>query len=127
MTEAKTKNLRVDFLCLYWYGDITASDPVGDLQKYLQRWDRYHLPIWLTECSGADFSFHHRRTTVTDNAQFAAASAAMLEKLPFVERYAWFGTAWTPDSKDYPTSGLYNNATHALTPVGQAWTEVHEP
>ena len=74
MTEAKTKNLRVDFLCLHWYGDITASDPVGDLQKYLQRyWDRYHLPIWLTEFSGADFSFHHRRTTVTDNAQFAAA------------------------------------------------------
>jgi lysophospholipase L1-like esterase len=128
MTEAKTKNLRVDFLCVHWYGDVTASDPVGNLQKYLQGyWDRYHLPIWLTEFSGADFSFHHRKTTVTDNANFAAAAAAMLEQLPFVERYAWFGTAWTPDSKDYPTSGLYDNATHALTPVGQAWTEVHEP
>ena len=127
MTEAKARNLRVDFLCLHWYGDITAPDPVGELQKYLQGyWDRYHLPIWLTEFSGADFSFHHRRTTVEDNVRFAAAAAAMLEKLPFVERYAWFGTAWTPDSKDYPTSGLYNNATQALTPVGQAWSEVHE-
>ena len=128
MTRAKATHRRVDFLCLHWYGDITAPDPVLELQKYLQTyWDRYHLPIWLTEFSGADFSFHRRPATVTDNAQFAAAAAAMLEKLPFVERYAWFGTAWTPESKDYPTSGLYNNATHELTPVGQAWSAVHEP
>jgi len=122
MTEARQRHLRIDFLCLHWYGDITAPDPVGTLRAYLQSyWDRYHLPIWLTEYSGADFSFHHRKTTVEDNAQFAAASAAMMDKLPFVERYAWFGTQWTPDSKDYPTSGLYNNATHALTPVGAAY------
>ncbi|MFP5229297.1 MAG: glycosyl hydrolase [Acidobacteriota bacterium] len=128
MTQAKARKLRVDFLCLHWYGDITAPDPVGELQKYLlSYWDRYHLPIWLTEFSGADFSFHHRHATVADNARFAAAAAAMLEQLPFVERYAWFGTAWTPNSKDYPTSGLYNNATHALTPVGVAWRGVHEP
>ena len=122
MAEARRRHLRVDFLCLHWYGDITAPDSVGTLRAYLQTyWERYHLPIWLTEYSGADFSFHRRKTTVEDNAQFAAASAAMLDKLPFVERYAWFGTQWTPDSKDYPASGLYNNATHALTPVGAAY------
>jgi len=125
MEQAKARHLRVDFLCLHWYGDITAPDPVGDLRQYLQGyWDRYHLPIWLTEFAGADFSFHMRRTTVEDNANFAAAAAAMLEKLPFVERYAWFGTAWTPDSRDYPTSGLYDNATHSLTPVGKAWRQL---
>jgi lysophospholipase L1-like esterase len=122
MAEARKKHLRVDFLCLHWYGDITAPDPVGALRKYLQGyWNRYHLPIWLTEFSGADFSFHKRRTTVQDNARFAAAAAAMMDKLPYVERYAWFGTAWTPGSKDYPTSGLYNDTTHALTPVGVAY------
>jgi lysophospholipase L1-like esterase len=122
MQQAKNKNLRVDFLCLHWYGDITAPNAAGELQRYLQSyWDRYHLPVWLTEYSGADFSFHLRHTTVKDNSEFAAASAAMLEKLPFVERYAWFGTQWTPDSKDYPTSGLYDHTTHALTPVGLAW------
>lgn len=125
MTQSKARNLRVDFLCLHWYGDITAPDPVDDLRKYLQTyWDRYHLPIWLTEYSGANFSFHRRPATVADNAAFAAASAAMLEKLPFVERYAWFGTEWTPDSKEYPTSGLYDNAMHSLTPVGKAWSGV---
>lgn len=122
MAEARKRHLRVDFLCLHWYGDITAPDPVGALRQYLETyWERYHLPIWLTEYSGADFSFHRRKTTVEDNARFAAESAAMMDKLPFVERYAWFGTAWTPDSKDYPTSGLYNNATHSLSPVGVAY------
>ena len=106
-------------------GDITAPDAVGTLREYLQTyWNRYHLPIWLTEFSGADFSFHRRRTTVEDNAQFANAAGAMLDKLPFLERYAWFGTAWTPDSKDYPTSGLYDNATQSLSPVGTAYAAV---
>ena len=124
MTKAKETHLRVDFLCLHWYGDITAPDAVASLRTYLQSyWDRYHLPIWLTEFSGADFSFHRRKTTVEDNAKFASEAAAMMQQLPFVERYAWFGTAWTPDSKDYPTSGLYNNAAHALTPIGLAWRE----
>ena len=124
MAQAKQKHLRVDFICLHWYGDITAPDAVASLRAYLQSyWDRYHLPIWLTEFSGADFSFHRRKTTVEDNVKFASEAAAMMEQLPFVERYAWFGTAWTPDSKDYPTSGLYNNAAHALTPIGVAWRD----
>ena len=124
MDKANQKHLRVDFLCLHWYGDITANNAVGELQKYLQSyWDRYHLPIWLTEYSGADFSFHLRHTTTQDNAAFATASAAMMDRLPFVERYAWFGTQWTPESKDYPTSGLYENSRHTLTPVGIAWRD----
>ena len=102
MAEAKQKNLRVDFLCLHWYGDITKPNAVESLQEYLQEyWERYHLPIWLTEFSGADFDYHQRKTTVQDNAAFAAAAGTMLEELPFVERYAWFGSKWTPQAKEY--------------------------
>src|SRR5262249_12111466 len=91
MAQARTKHLRVDFICLHWYGDITAPDPVGRLRAYLEGyWKRYRLPIWLTEYSGADFEHHTRKTTVADNARFAADSIAMMESLPYVERYAWF-------------------------------------
>jgi|GEM_PF-452699 len=122
MVAAKAKNLRVDFLCLHWYGDITQPNAVETLRAYLQGyWDRYHLPIWLTEYSGAYFSYHLRKPTVEDNASFAAASGAMLETVPFVERYAWYGTAWTPEEKDYATVGLYNSKTKALTLVGIAY------
>jgi lysophospholipase L1-like esterase len=122
MEEAKARKLRVDFLCLHWYGDITKPDAVSDLRQYLQNyWDRYHLPIWLTEYSGTDFPFYLRKTTVQDNAAFATATVKMLEQLPFVERYAWYGTRWEPDQENYPTSGLYNSQIRSLTAVGRAY------
>jgi len=125
MAEAKQKNLRVDFLCLHWYGDITKPNAVESLQQYLQGyWERYHLPIWLTEFSGADFDYHTRKTTVQDNAAFAAAAGVMLEQLPFVERYAWFGSEWTPQDKEYSKVGLYDVETRTLTPVGIAYRGV---
>lgn len=122
MAEAKARKFRVDFLCLHWYGDITKPNAVADLRQYLQGyWDRYQLPIWLTEYSGTDFPYHLRRTTVKDNAEFAAATVKMLEQLPFVERYAWYGTRWEPDQENYPTSGLYNAQIRSLTEVGRAY------
>jgi Glycosyl hydrolase catalytic core len=122
MAEAKAKNLRVDFLCLHWYGDITKPDAVESLRAFLEDyWNRYHLPIWLTEFSGADFKWHYRQTTVEDNAAFAAAAVPMLESLPFVERYAWF--AVQPQGKDYSKVGLYDAKKRLLTPVGSAYRD----
>ncbi len=122
MGEAKRRKLRVDFLCLHWYGDITVSNAVESLHEYLLGyWDRYHLPIWLTEFSGADFDYHTRKTTVEDNAAFAAAAEAMLEELPFVERYAWYGIKWTPQDKEYSKTGLYDAQTRTFTAVGIAY------
>jgi lysophospholipase L1-like esterase len=122
MAEAKKKNLRVDILCLHWYGDITRPNAVQELRDYLQSyWNRYHLPIWLTEFSGCNFDWHLRKATVEDNATFATAACAMLEQLPFVERYAWFGDKWMPNDEIYPTVGLYDAEAHKLTSVGVAY------
>jgi hypothetical protein len=121
MAEAKARHLRVDFLCLHWYGDITKPDPVGDLCKYLEGyWKKYHLPIWLTEFSGADFHYHLRKTTVEDNALFARESIKMLEALPFVERYAWFAPLVSSRDRNYPTVGLMKR-DGTFTPVGLVW------
>ena len=121
MAEAKRKNLRVDILCLHWYGDITKPDPVGDLKKYLEGyWEKYHLPIWLTEYSGADFEYHLRKTTVEDNAKFARESIEMMEKLPFVERYAWFAPMVSTHDRHYPTVRMIKR-DGSFTEVGVAW------
>ncbi len=121
MAEAKAKGLRVDFLCLHWYGDITEKDPVGDLHGYLEGyWNKYRLPIWLTEYSGGDFESHLRKATVEDNARFARDSIRMMEALPFVERYAWFAPLVSRHDDIYPTVGMIKrNGT--FTPVGLAW------
>jgi lysophospholipase L1-like esterase len=125
MVGAKRKNLRVDFLCLHWYGDITRPDAVDALRQYLLGyWDRCHLPIWLTEFSGGDFNGQLRKTTIEDNIAFAAGVGAMLEHLPFVERYAWFGDQWSPQSLEFPNAGLYDDKTRTLTAVGIAYRDL---
>jgi len=58
---------------------------------------------------------------VEDNAAFAAGAEAMLEKLPFVERYAWYPIQWMPKDKAYSKAGLYDPETQTFTPVGIAY------
>ncbi len=124
MAGAKSRHLRVDFLCLHWYGDITAPDAVGRLKKYLAGyWNRYYLPIWLTEYSGANFDYHVRKATEQDNAEFAKASVEMMETLPYVERYAWFAPLVSADDQYYPTVALIS-PDGSFTPVGLAWRTV---
>ena len=47
-----------DFITLHWYGgDFTTTSAVSELRGYIQAvYDRYHLPIWLTEFALTDFS-----------------------------------------------------------------------
>lgn len=121
MDVAARSGLRVDFLCLHWYGDITKPDPVQDLLDYLtQYWEKYGLPIWLTEFSGADFHYHLRKTTVENNAHFAHEAIQMLEALDFVERYAWFAPLVPSTDQFYPTVALLEPGG-TLTAVGRAW------
>ncbi|GAB1818089.1 glycosyl hydrolase [Herbidospora sp. RD11066] len=93
MTGAKQKGLRVDFIPLHWYGgDFVTERAVGQLKGYLQAvYDRYKKPIWLTEFALIDFSNGTRFPTEAQQAAFVTESAKMLQSLPFVERYAWFG------------------------------------
>ncbi len=51
MQGAKARGYRVNFITVHWYGgDFDTGPAVSELQSYLQAiYDRYHLPIWLTE------------------------------------------------------------------------------
>ncbi|WP_082801202.1 glycosyl hydrolase [Herbidospora cretacea] len=93
MTGVKQKGYRVDFIPLHWYGgDFVTERAVSQLKGYLQAvYDRYKKPIWLTEFALIDFSNGTRFPTEAQQAAFVTESAKMLQSLPFVERYAWFG------------------------------------
>ncbi|WP_083974472.1 glycosyl hydrolase [Herbidospora daliensis] len=93
MTGAKQRGYRVDFIPLHWYGgDFVTERAVQQLKGYLQAvYDRYKKPIWLTEFALIDFSNGVRFPTEAQQAAFVTESAKMLQSLPFVERYAWFG------------------------------------
>jgi hypothetical protein len=128
MEEAEQRGYRVDFICLHWYGDITAPDTVEDLRRYLtEYWERYRRPLWLTEFSGADWRSNTRRpVTFQDNARFAREAILMLESLPFVERYAWWSTKLYASDPHYPTAGLYWSADK-ITEVGVAYRDADRP
>ncbi len=122
MEEVDRRGYRVDFICLHWYDDITKPDAVEGLRRYVTRyWEKYKRPIWLTEYSGADWKWcQGGPVTVEDNARFARESVAMLESLPFVERYAWFSSSKTRGI--YATTGLYETADE-ITIVGEAYRD----
>ncbi|MBY8878426.1 sigma-70 family RNA polymerase sigma factor [Actinacidiphila acidipaludis] len=107
MSGAAAKGYRVDFIALHWYGgDFTTPDAVAQLQRYLEAvHNRYHKPVWLTEFALIDFSHGTRFPTDAQQAAFVTAATAMLDGLPWLQRYAWFGL---PAKDGGPSSGLFH-------------------
>lgn len=126
MAEADARGYRVDFICLHWYGDITAPDAVDQLKNFLEsQWQLYRRPLWLTEFSGSTGSwlkFANPPVTAAKNAAFIRQALPMLESLPYVERYAWFELKW--DEPPWAEVALVNPRTGKLTAPGRAYRAV---
>ncbi|WP_433893470.1 sigma-70 family RNA polymerase sigma factor [Streptomyces sp. CA-111067] len=120
MSGAQQRGYRVDFIALHWYGgDFTTPNAVSQLKSYLQAvYNRYHKPIWLTEFALIDFANGGTRFPTDDQqAAFVTAAAKMLDGLPYLQRYAWFGL---PADDKAPSSGLFHSGP-AETPAGRAF------
>ncbi|WP_197288606.1 sigma-70 family RNA polymerase sigma factor [Nocardia sp. NRRL S-836] len=121
MTGADRRGLRVDFITVHWYGSDFSAAAVGHLKNYLDAVHaRYGKPVWLTEYSLIDFSSGTPRyPTQAELAAFARGSSAMLEGLPYVERYAWFALpADKPGTGLYAPGGVPNQAGQAYRDAG---------
>lgn len=107
MAGAADRGNRVDFIPLHWYGSDFSPAAVDHLRGYLEAvHDRYQKPIWLTEYALIDFSSGSPRyPSPEEQERFVRDAKAMLEELPFVERYAWF----TLNTATSPT-GLYDGS-----------------
>ena len=116
MTGAAARGYRVDFITLHWYGSDFSAAAVGQLRNYVQAvYNRYHKPIWLTEYALINFGGGQKYPTQAQQAAFVTGSTAMLDALPYVQRYAWFALPSQGDD-----TGLYRSAT-SPTPVGVAY------
>ncbi|GIJ76638.1 RNA polymerase sigma factor, sigma-70 family [Micromonospora phaseoli] len=117
MVGAERRGHRVDFIALHWYGSDFSAAAVGHLRSYLEATHRrYGKPIWLTEFALINFSGGAKYPTDAQQAAFVTGAARMLEDLPYVQRYAWFGLPATADSG----TGLYR-ADGQLTAAGRAY------
>jgi putative glycosyl hydrolase len=120
MRKAQKRGLRVDFLALHWYAGKLRPDTVDHLRRYLTELHRkYDRPIWLTELAIVAHNGygHLMYPSQRVQARFAAQATRMLDRLPFVERYAWFALSAPAKGR---SSGLYRPDSTA-TAVGRAY------
>jgi len=121
LAGAGQRGLRVDFITVHWYGSDFSAAAVDHLRGYLQAiFDRYQKPIWLTEFALIKFTGSGPvYPTDSQQAAFIRGATAMLEKLTFVQRYAWFALP-TPDGRD--GTGLYRHGSPVTaTAAGTAY------
>ncbi|ATG47557.1 glycosyl hydrolase [Celeribacter ethanolicus] len=117
MAQAEARGLRVDFMAVHYYSTN------GDVKAF-ENWLRavhaeYGRPIWVTEFAYIDW-FNVRSANYAQNAAFAEAAILMMERLPFVERHAWFAANPYPYAGGAPQINLVSN-TLQPTPVGVAF------
>jgi len=115
----KSHHYRVNFITLHWYGgDFVTHDAVSQLQRYIQAVHaRYHKPIWLTEFALIRFGSSTTFPSARQQASFVTAATKMLDRLSYVQRYAWFAL---PASKGDGTAGLFHPGAVA-TRAGKAF------
>ncbi len=126
MDGVDERRLRVDFICLHWYGDVTEPGAVEGLRGWLiEAWEQYGRPIWLTEFSGSTgrwLEIANPPVDVAANAAFLREAVPMLRELPFLERYAWFELAWR--RAPWGAVALVDPGRGEWTELGVAWAEM---
>ncbi len=127
MPEAKRLGLRVDFVCVHRYPDISDPGAVDGIEAMLHdAWEKFRLPVWLTECGAADVAAWHqprlRKPTPTMARNFLRKLLALLERLPFVERYAWFADRV---GDEYHLGSIFDPRRSRLTKLGEIYRDGH--
>lgn len=115
MTKAKRNGYRIDFIAIHCYQDFSDSGAHNTLRKQLiQIYEKYRLPIWITEFGCIDISTWNPMTpngnpACTEDAakKYTKNVTDMLEGLGFVERYCWFVDNFNQHGSARPNEGKY--------------------
>lgn len=123
MDSCKVQGKRVDFICVHMY---VGTDENAFVQVLQDLYNKYKLPIWITEFA----TVANSANTMSDNPYtpamvlgFMQRLLPKLEALSFVQRYSWFSGG--PTSARLWSSGLID-AYGNLTTLGQ-WYANYQP
>jgi hypothetical protein len=120
MTEIEKRGMRVDFMAVHYY---STNGNVKEFEQWLRRvHSEYRRPIWVTEFAHIDWA-RPGIASYDQNARFVEGAVLMMEKLPFVERHAWFAANPYPWKGRTPRINLVDNNLRD-TPVGAAFDKV---
>lgn len=123
MTKATAKGLRVDFVCVHNYG---GPDVNNLKQKLEETYAEFNKPIWLTEFAVGDWNAktpEENKHSPLVVRNFMKDALPMLDKLQFLERYAWFSAKLSNPA--LTSSALYDDNGN-LTQLGMVYLN-HTP
>lgn len=120
MKQAKNRNYRIDFVCVHCYDD---PNPVSFLKRLERIHQLYQKPIWITEFAVADWKAKDAKEiqySEQDVVRFMEKVLPKLDRMDFIERYAWFHTG--PNDKHIGCSALYDGEGN-LSRVGECYRD----
>ena len=116
LDSCKSQHKRVDFICVHMY---VGTDDNAFVQVLQDLYNKYKLPIWITEFA----TVANSANVMSDNPYSPATVLAFmqrllpkLEALPFVQRYSWFSSS--PTSARLWSSALVDGVGN-LTELGK--------
>jgi hypothetical protein len=123
IARADAAHLRVDFVAVHYYRAVSnarnGSAAAAQLYNFLHEiHERTGRPIWVTEWNnGANWTGH--KPTYAQEKAAVKAMMEMLDKTPFVERYAIYN--WVEDVRNV------QRADGTLTPAGEVYRDDVSP
>lgn len=135
MEQAKKLNYRVDFIAVHCYQDFSINGIENKMKNDVLDviYEKYKLPIWLTEYGAIDISVwagggkHNVNCTEKAAKTYIEKSTKLLEKIGYVERYAWFVDNFNEkgDSRpsEAPYTSLYND-DDTISSTGKIYRDI---
>ena len=97
---------QVDYIAIHWY-----ACTVGALEWYVGLFDKYELPVWITEIACWEGT-----PTLNDQIGYLIGAVDFMEQDPRVFRYAWFS-----GRSNGPYNSLLAAQSGVLTPLGELY------
>ena len=117
MDSAIANDLRVDFIAIHNY---QCGHSASSLRNWLQDvYDRYHLPIWLTEFNNGANWTGCGDPTQQQNAAVIGSFIDMMDNTPWIERYSIYSRVEAVRELTYGDG--------SLTPTGQVYYDNDSP
>ena len=131
-TDSDPNNdLQVDAIAYHYYsvafnGTAAADDLIADIDEL---YERYGLPIWITEFAGTSFSLdnpiHSTEERQAFNREFLQRLIPQFDARPYVERVSWwqFGAFGRP----YSALTTVSNGVYTPTIIGEQYMRTTLP
>jgi hypothetical protein len=123
MSAVEKQQLRLDFICVHWYGPADAAQFKKKITHIYQMYGKRY-PLLVTEFATADWS---ARSMEANQYSHHQVLAFMKQVLPWLEATPWImGYAWFPFDKTLPvgTSSALFECDGSLTTLGRLYASV---